>query len=228
MGFATGIGLPRRWKPASTPRWLRVLNGMQLLWIKPMVLLAVALVLLATLLFGCSDVSEGAVSTAASSVLSVDLSSIGVVDLDDPPDLEEQDDTAAADIDDELSEEDLASSVTLDDQDPNTDKTWHGPWDEQVLVSAAWTEEVYHPATYTTIHHPEIAHGGLVCNTCGIEVTGFAVQHLRDSKSCSGYHTGVIIDSPAWDEQVVASAAWTEYISHPAVYRTVHHDGYWE
>ena len=207
-----------------------MLNGMHLLWIKPMVLLAVALMLLATLLFGCSDVSEGAVSTAASSVLSVDLSSIGVVDLADPFDQEDQDDTAAADIDDELSEEDLASSVTLVDQDPNAGKTWHGPWDEQVLVSAVWTEEVYHPASYTTVHHPEVGRFGSRCNQCGMEITGFVNQHMHESGTQCWSSTNMywFVDSPAWNEQVVASAAWTEYIRHPAVYRTVHHDGYWE
>jgi len=229
MGFATGIGLPRRWKPASTPRWLSVLNGMQLLWIRPMVLLTVALMLLATLLFGCSSVSEGAVTAAVSNAQSVDLSEISIIDLADPLDQEDLDNTAAADIDDELSEEDLASSVTLDDQDPNAGKTWHGPWDEQVLVSAAWTEEVYHAATYTTVHHSEVGHHGSRCNQCGMDITGFASQHMHErAPLCWSYSSSYFVDSPEWDEQVVASAAWTEYINHPAVYRTVHHDGYWE
>jgi len=62
-----------------------------------------------------------------------------------------------------------------------------------------------------------------------MEISGFAMQHLRDNPACIGYTTGFyFIDSPAWDEQVVVSSAWTEYINHPAVYRTVHHDGYWE
>ena len=33
---------------------------------------------------------------------------------------------------------------------------------------------------------------------------------------------------PAWDGQVLVSAAWDETVHHPAVYKTVHHDGYWQ
>jgi len=113
-------------------------------------------------------------------------------------------------------------------KDPTDKRVWHEPWDEQVLVSAAWTEEIYHPAVYTTVHHPEQGHVGSICNTCGIEVTGYGNQHLLDTghSSFTSYHW--FVDSPEWDEQVLTSAAWTEYISHPAVYRTVHHDGWWE
>jgi len=127
--------------------------------------------------------------------------------------------------------EDNNGGVGEDSQpkDPTDKRVWHEPWDEQVLVSGAWTEEIYHPAVYTTVHHPEISHGGIVCNQCGMEITGFAEKHVLDNfPACTGYHTGVIVDSPAWDEQVLVSAAWTEYVSHPAVYRTVHHDGWWE
>ena len=113
--------------------------------------------------------------------------------------------------------------------DPNAGKTWHPPWDEQVLVTAAWTETINHPAVYTTVNHPEVAHWGNRCNTCGAEISGFAAQHLEESLYCESYTNNYkFIDSPAWIEQVLVTPAWTETINHPAIYRTIHHEGYWE
>ena len=113
--------------------------------------------------------------------------------------------------------------------DPHAGQTWHPAWDESVLVRAAWTEYVNHPAVYNTVYHPEIAHWGNRCNQCGAEISGFASQHISESDNCWSYTNNYkFIDSPAWDETVVVSQAWTEEIYHPAEYRNVHHEGYWE
>jgi len=182
-------------------------------------------------LAGCSDTSEGALQPGFASAVADGLPAEN--DDDTLANASEPDDPEK--LDEHVEPEGQEAVVpdgggTPEAQDPNAGKTWHVPWDEQVLVSAAWTEEVYHPATYTTVHHPKSGHHGSRCNQCGMEITGQIHQHY-DARwpNCWSYTNMYwFVDSPAWDEQVVASAAWTEYISHPAVYRTVHHDGYWE
>ena len=208
-----------------------MVNGMSLM---KQVMVSMLAVLIAALLAvtnaGCSDASEGALqpgfAAAVADGLPVENDGDTLANASEPDDPEKPDEPVEPEGQVAATPDD---GGTPDAQDPNAGKTWHGPWDEQVLVSAAWTEEIYHPVTYTTVHHPETGHSGTRCNTCYMEISGFAMQHLRDNPACIGYTTGFyFVDSPAWDEQVVASAAWTEYISHPAVYRTVHHDGYWE
>ena len=114
--------------------------------------------------------------------------------------------------------------------DPHAGQTWHPAWDETVLVRAAWTEYVTHPAVYNTVHHSEAAHWGARCNQCGADISGYASQHLLDNApSCYSYTTNYkFIDQAAWDESVLVSSAWTEEIYHPAEYRNIHHEGYWE
>ena len=188
-------------------------------------------ILVAAPIVGCSDASEGAVQPGYAAEFAEGLPAAEDGDIlansSDPEDLEKPDEL------DKQGKQEAAvheEGGTTGVQDPNAGKTWHGPWEEQVLISAAWTEEVYHAATYTTVHHPEVGHHGSRCNQCGMEITGFASQHLLDRMPLCWSYTNMywFIDSPAWDEQVIASAAWMEYINHPAVYRTVHHDGYWE
>jgi len=141
-------------------------------------------------------------------------------------------------IDDSLDErlpdnaelEDMRSGGSTYDSDDGLQRVWHDPWDEQVLVSAAWTEELYHPVVYTTVHHQAAGHYGSRCSQCKEEVTGRLAEHYDDPTVPCWSYTNMywFIDSPEWYEQVLVSAAWTEYVSHPAVYRTVHHDGWWE
>jgi len=185
--------------------------------------------LLAVTNAGCSDVSEGALQPGFASAVADGLSAENdddtLANASEPDDPEEPDEPVEPEGQVATTPDD---GGTPESQDPNSGKTWHGPWDEQVLVSAAWTEEVYHPATYTTVHHPETGHHGSRCNTCGVEITGAAPEHLMNTGHASYTNMYWFIDSPAWDEHVVSSAAWTEYINHPAVYRTVHHDGYWD
>jgi len=187
--------------------------------------------LLAVTNAGCSDASEGALQPGFASAVADGLSTAedndNLAETSVPKDMEEPD---KPDEPDKLETTAPDDGGTPEAQDPNAGKTWHGPWDEQVLVSAAWTEEVYHPATYTMVHHPETGHHGSRCNQCGMEITGFPEQHMHERAPLCWSYTNMywFVDSTAWDEQLVASAAWTEYISHPAVYRTVHHDGYWE
>ena len=119
---------------------------------------------------------------------------------------------------------------TTEPADPHAGQTWHEPWDEQVMVSGAWTEYIEHPAVYQTVHHNAVGHYGDRCNQCGREITGYAPQHLEDNvPNCWSYTNYYwFVDSPAWDEQVLVSGAWTESIYHPATYKTIHHEGYWE
>jgi len=62
-------------------------------------------------------------------------------------------------------------------------RTFHPAWDEWVEEGHWVTEEV--PATYA---QREVY--GSICNECGLTVSGFAMQHLKDTRH-SGYHEGV-------------------------------------
>ena len=62
-------------------------------------------------------------------------------------------------------------------------RTFHPAWDEWVEEGHWVTEEV--PATYA---QREVY--GSICNECGLTVSGFAMQHLKDTHH-SGYHEGV-------------------------------------
>jgi len=194
----------------------------------PMLAVLIAALLAATTT-GCSDASEGALQPGFASAVADGLpaeNDDNLANASEPDDPEEPNEPVEPEEQEAMVPDD---GGTPEAQDPNAGKTWHEPWDEQVLVSAAWTEEVYHPATYTTVHHPEVGHYGSRCNQCGMEITGFAEQHMHErAPLCWSYSSSYFVDSPAWDEQVVSSAAWTEYINHPAVYKTVHHYGYWE
>lgn len=97
------------------------------------------------------------------------------------------------------------------------------------------------PAVTNTVHHEAITHaepvyewvGYEVCNQCGAELadTNQIMDHFLDSDTCISYHheskqvqtgTETIIDTPAWDEEIVvtpAKKAWDE---------TVEDGGHWE
>jgi hypothetical protein len=140
-------------------------------------------------------------------------------------------------------------------------------YDEEVLVTAqsvihheavpptvthfpAVTHVVHHEATYTTVHHPEVFH----VEYKYLQWVTFNVK-WRDTPSWNGYpadadwgwfYTGdsrIVIDEPAWDEQVLDQAAYDEIVVDseaydvtnddgvdaydeivPAVYTTVHHE----
>ena len=131
---------------------------------------------------------------------------------------------------DNTEPEDIRSGGSNYASDDGMQRVWHEPWDEQVLVSAAWVEEIYHPAVYSTVHHQEAGHYGSRCNQCEQDITYFESDHIKERWPLCWSYTNMywFIDSPEWYEQVLSSAAWTEYINHPAVYRTEHHDGWWE
>lgn len=97
------------------------------------------------------------------------------------------------------------------------------------------------PAVTKTVHHEAVTHeepvyewvGYEVCNQCGAELadTNQIMDHFLDSDTCISYHheskqvqtgTETIIDTPAWDEEIVvtpAKKAWDE---------TVEDGGHWE
>jgi hypothetical protein len=98
--------------------------------------------------------------------------------------------------------------------DPNAGKTWVKPWDEYVKDGYYKTTE--HPAEYG---YRDVY--GSVCNDCGANITGHAMQHLKETHH-SGYHEGIVgkekyLIKDAWAEKVwVDTSHW------------VHHDGYWK
>lgn len=128
---------------------------------------------------------------------------------------------------------------------------------ENVLVTEAWDEVVHHEAeyktvhheaeykhheaVYETVHHPEEGHYEIrtICNTCGMDISGWAVKHLQESKFCMGYRDQEIwiVDKPAWDEQVLVKEAWDELIKEAwdeqvlvkeAWDETIHHEAIYE
>ena len=128
---------------------------------------------------------------------------------------------------------------------------------ESVLVTEAWDEVVHHEAeyetvhheaeykhhdaVYETVHHPEEGHYEIrtICNTCGMDISGWAVKHLQESKFCMGYGDREIwiVDKAAWDEQVLVKEAWDELIKEAwdeqvlvkeAYDETIHHEAVYE
>ena len=91
-------------------------------------------------------------------------------------------------------------------------------WDEQVLVKAAWTETINHPA-----------------ETRVEKVDTGRKQHVADDGTtftsedeCAHYcaTTGQFYSTfPVYEDKVVVvKPAWTETVQHDAEYKTVHHD----
>ncbi|MDR0346749.1 MAG: hypothetical protein LBH56_00010 [Coriobacteriales bacterium] len=97
--------------------------------------------------------------------------------------------------------------------EPASQGTWHEPWDEQVLlraaydeqvlISAAWTEQVPHPAEYAPIIYDEDPETGELIPVGGGELI-----------------------NEAWVEDIFHPAVY-DTVHHPAEYTTVHHEGYW-
>jgi hypothetical protein len=92
-------------------------------------------------------------------------------------------------------------------------RAWHPAWDEWI-EEGHWETSVI-PATYG---QREVL--GSICNDCGADVSGHAVQHLKETHH-SGYHEGVVgyetyEITPERTEQVwIDTSHW------------VHHDGYY-
>ena len=136
---------------------------------------------------------------------------------------------------------------------------------ENVLVTEAWDEVIHHEAEYKTVHHPaeyetihheavyetvhheEVGHLEIVtrCNNCGYIITSAedAVNHLKENfkNGCTSYgdHEEWVIDTPAWDEQVLVKEAWDEQVlvkeawdeqvlAKEAWDETVHHEAVYE
>lgn len=90
------------------------------------------------------------------------------------------------------------------------------------------------PAVTKTVHHEAVTHEEPVyntgyvnfCNQCGAELadTNSLMNHFLDSDTCISYHaekvtvqvgTKTVIDTPAWDEEIVvtpAKKAWDEKV----------------
>lgn len=91
-------------------------------------------------------------------------------------------------------------------------------WDEQVLVRAAWTETIDHPA----VTHVEKVDTGKRYWVTSDNKTFY--DHEEASRYCA--ETGAIKTAyPVYEEKVVTDKpAWAETIQHPAEYKTVHHE----
>ena len=97
-------------------------------------------------------------------------------------------------------------------------------WDEVVHHEAEYktvhheAEYKHHEAVYETVHHPEEGHYEIltVCSTCGYVITSNddAVNHLKENPNCVGWRNEErwVVDTPAWDEQVLVKEAWDELI----------------
>ena len=97
-------------------------------------------------------------------------------------------------------------------------------WDEVVHHEAEYetvhheAEYKHHDAVYDTVHHPEEGHYEIltVCSTCGYVITSNddAVNHLKENPNCVGWRNEErwVVDTPAWDEQVLVKEAWDELI----------------
>ena len=143
----------------------------------------------------------------------------------------------------ELLEEEQGHYETVVDREAWTEKKW-------IVDKEAWTEEVKHPAetedkwvvdkeAWTeTINHPEEGHLEIrtICHNCGADISGFAVQHLKENakNGCLSYGDREVwmVDKPAWTETinhpeeghtetVVTKPAWTEKVEHPE-------EGHWK
>ena len=91
-------------------------------------------------------------------------------------------------------------------------------WDEQVLVRAAWTETINHPAK---THIEKVDTGKRYWVTSDNKTF---YDHEEASRYCA--ETGAIKTAyPIYEEKVVVDKpAWTETVQHPAEYKTVHHE----
>ena len=91
-------------------------------------------------------------------------------------------------------------------------------WDEQVLVKAAWTETINHPAK-THVEKVDTGRRYYVCTE----------GHRFEDGDEAGLHsatTGHSIGTyPVYEDKIVVEQqAWTETVQHDAEYKTVHHD----
>jgi len=109
------------------------------------------------------------------------------------------------------------SSSSSSNNTPSTPSTptstYHPAWDEWV-VEGHW-DDVYVAATYG-----QRAVYGSICNDCGVDVSGIAVAHLKETHH-SGYHEGIV----RYEDYVIIPAStdrvWVD-TSH-----WVHHTEYW-
>lgn len=130
---------------------------------------------------------------------------------------------------------------------------------ENVLVTEAWDEVIHHEAeyktvhheaeykhhdaVYDTVHHEEVGHYELltVCSTCGYVLRSEAdiESHFNQSLGCTGWKNEErwIVDTPAWDEQVLVKEAWDELVKEAwdeqvlvkeAYDETIHHEAVYE
>jgi hypothetical protein len=103
-----------------------------------------------------------------------------------------------------------AAPITPAPETPTT--TYHPAWDEWIESGYFETRTV--PATYG-----ERSIYGSVCSECGANISGYAMQHLKDTHH-SGYHEG-IVGSESYE--ITPAKNWQEWVD---TSHWVHHDAY--
>jgi hypothetical protein len=93
-------------------------------------------------------------------------------------------------------------------------KTYYPAWDEWVVEGHWETQAV------AAVYGQRDVYGS-ICNTCGADISGFAAQHLKDTRH-SGYHEGVVgsesyVITPASTKRVwIDTSHW---VHHPACWK---------
>jgi hypothetical protein len=100
--------------------------------------------------------------------------------------------------------------------------TWHPAWDEWIVTKPAST--IHHEAVYQEIWVNPVQHVGNICNTCGIEIIGPPIEHVKPTGH-GGHHTAIVTDVPGYIDYQLVSAAWDESVAEQGYWK--HHEGYW-
>lgn len=84
----------------------------------------------------------------------------------------------------------------------------------------AQTTVVHHDAQYKPVHHDAEYKDVCICNGCGAQFdtddawrTHSDAQFDAGNFNCGSYTTKYVMTKPAWDEQVLVSAAWDETVT---------------
>lgn len=84
----------------------------------------------------------------------------------------------------------------------------------------AQTTVVHHDAQYKPVHHDAEYKDVCICNGCGAQFdtddawrTHSDAQFDAENFNCGSYTTKYVMTKPAWDEQVLVSAAWDETVT---------------
>lgn len=79
------------------------------------------------------------------------------------------------------------------------------------------TTTVHHDAEYKTVHHDAVTQERSICNSCGADITGNESAHMKEyalkGDMSHSYSVVPVVVQPAYDENVLVSAAWDETVT---------------